>query len=80
MSLDISVLTYGLIETLPTRGAFDLLDDFAKPLPALVITRMMGLPDGDAPQLQAWSNAMVAMYRQGRTKEEERAAKRSVQQ
>jgi cytochrome P450 len=74
MSLDISVLTYGLIETLPTRGAFDLLDDFAKPLPALVITRMMGLPDGDAPQLQAWSNAMVAMYQARRDRPIEDAA------
>jgi len=74
MSLDISVLTYTMIDRLPWAEDFDLIDCFAGPLPVLVITRLMGLPDEDAPQLQAWSNAMVAMYQARRDRAVEDAA------
>ena len=78
MSLDISVLTYSLIDALPRGEAFDLLEGFAGPLPVLVITRLMGLPDEDARQLQAWSNAMVAMYQARRNRAVEEAASKAA--
>lgn len=78
LSLDISVLTYSLIDALPRGEAFDLLEGFAGPLPVLVITRLMGLPDEDARQLQAWSNAMVAMYQARRNRAVEEAASKAA--
>lgn len=62
MALDISTLTFELIEALPRIGQIDLIHRFCRPLPARVITRLIGLPDSDAKRLQSWSNAMVAMY------------------
>ncbi len=41
---------------------FDLIDAYAKPLAALSITEFIGVEALHAPQLQAWSNDMVAMY------------------
>lgn len=69
----IAALAHELIEAFPT-GPFDLLPAYATPLPALTITRLMGLPDEDAPQLVAWSNSMVKMYQAKRTRDDEQEA------
>ncbi|MGR3435406.1 MAG: cytochrome P450 [Shimia sp.] len=55
-------------------GPFDLLEAYARPLPARIIARLLGVPEAMAPQLLAWSNAMVAMYQAGRTRAVEEAA------
>jgi hypothetical protein len=39
---------------------FDLIDVLAKPLPAIVIAEMMGLPESDHAQFQAWSEDLIA--------------------
>lgn len=70
MAPDISRTTDTLIDHFPDEP-FDLLEHFARPLPALVITGVFGFPDDMAPQLQNWSNDMVAMYEAGRTYEVE---------
>ncbi|MEL6639843.1 MAG: cytochrome P450 [Pseudomonadota bacterium] len=62
---EIAELARQLIAAFPTEP-FDLLDAFAKPLPVIIIARLLGVPESDAPQLLAWSNAMVAMYQAGR--------------
>ena len=41
-------------------GEVDLVRDVAAPLPARIITGIMGLPPGDAPRIQRWAEAMVA--------------------
>ena len=41
-------------------GEFDLHDDFAFPLPVVVIAGMMGVPEEDLPQFKAWSDNQVA--------------------
>ncbi|MGI8888527.1 MAG: cytochrome P450 [Nocardioidaceae bacterium] len=41
---------------------FDVLADFAEPLPVLVIAELLGAPTADAAQLRAWSQAIVSMY------------------
>jgi cytochrome P450 len=51
-----------LIDRFESRGAVDLLPNYAAPLPAIVIAEMIGLPAAMAPQLLAWSNSMVKMY------------------
>ncbi|PRX96567.1 cytochrome P450 [Allonocardiopsis opalescens] len=40
-----------LLDAVVPRGAFDLIEDFASPLPIAVITEMLGIPDADAARL-----------------------------
>lgn len=63
---EIAALSHSLIDDFPDHP-FDLLDAFAKPLPVIIIARLLGVPETDAQQLLAWSNAMVAMYQAHRT-------------
>ncbi len=44
------------------RSDFDVLADYAEPLPVLVIAELLGVPTELAPQLRAWSQAIVRMY------------------
>lgn len=62
-----------LIDDFPAEP-FDLIDAFAKPLAALTITKFLGVSPEHARQLQAWSNAMVAMYQARRDASLEKAA------
>ncbi len=43
-------------------ASFDAVGDFAEPLPVLVISELLGVPRSHAPQLRAWSQAIVRMY------------------
>lgn len=43
-------------------GSFDLIADFAEPLPVRVIAAMLGFPDQDEHLLRPWSQAIVRMY------------------
>lgn len=70
---DITALATELAESFP-QGEFDLLTAFAQPLPVRIIARLLGVPEAMAPDLLAWSNAMVGMYMAGRTREMERRA------
>lgn len=70
---EIAALSHTLIDALPAE--FDLLPAFAQKLPVIIIARLLGVPEGMAPDLLRWSNAMVGMYMAGRTREaEDRAA------
>ncbi len=40
-------------------ATFDLVDTLAKPLPAIVIAEMMGLPESDHARFQAWSEDLI---------------------
>jgi cytochrome P450 len=44
------------------RDSFDLLEDFAVPLPVAVIAELLGVPEGDRHKLRPWSADIVAMY------------------
>jgi cytochrome P450 len=71
---EISQLSHDLIDKFPTDEPFDLLDAFARPIPVLVICRLLGAPADRADDLLEWSNAMVSMYQARRTREiEDRA-------
>jgi cytochrome P450 len=67
---EITTLTHELIDAFPD-GPFDLLPAFAQKLPVIVIARLLGVPENMAPDLLAWSNAMVGMYMANRTRETE---------
>ncbi|WBL31826.1 cytochrome P450 [Sinirhodobacter sp. HNIBRBA609] len=76
---EIAELTNTLIDRLPPGGC-DLLEYFAKPLPVIVIARLLGVPEERAPDLLRWSNAMVGMYQAGRTRATEDAAVRATEE
>ena len=73
MRQDIAALCHNLIDDFPD-APFDILQHFANRVPVLIIARLLGVPETRADDLLGWSHAMVAMYRQGRTKSEETAA------
>ena len=70
---EITQLSHDLIDALPD-GPFDLLPHFAQKLPVIIIARLLGVPEAMAPDLLAWSNAMVGMYMANRTAETETRA------
>jgi cytochrome P450 len=49
--------------------AFDLIRDFAEPLPVAVIAELLGVPEEDRHLLRPWSAGIVAMYEYGRTED-----------
>jgi cytochrome P450 len=44
------------------NGTFDVLADFAEPLPVKVIAHMLGFPEADEHLLRPWSQSIVKMY------------------
>ncbi|MCF8485239.1 MAG: cytochrome P450 [Rhodobacteraceae bacterium] len=73
MQPEVATLSHQLIDALP-KGPFDLIEHFAKPLPVIIIARLLGVPEQMAEQLLRWSNAMVGMYQAKRTRAMEDAA------
>jgi unspecific monooxygenase len=68
MQPEVAALSHQLIDRMPAGEAFDLIDTFARPLPVIIIARLLGVPETMADQLLAWSNAMVGMYQARRTR------------
>ncbi|MEJ6388398.1 cytochrome P450 [Gymnodinialimonas ulvae] len=70
---EITQLTHDLIDRFPDTE-HDLLDTFCRPIPVIIIARLLGVPEAMAPDLLRWSNAMVGMYQAGRSRADEDAA------
>lgn len=49
-------------EKLQSNGSFDLIADYAEPLPVKVIASLLGFPDEDEHLLRPWSQSIVKMY------------------
>jgi cytochrome P450 len=49
----------GLIDTVEPRGEMDLVDDFAFPLPIVVICELLGIPSEDRNRFREWSNLFL---------------------
>ncbi|MCA1835216.1 MAG: cytochrome P450 [Actinobacteria bacterium] len=49
-----------LLDAVLPAGRMDLIDDYALPLPIMVISELLGIPSADSAQFRAWSNAFVA--------------------
>jgi len=66
-----------LLAALDGRDEFDLIGEFAWPLPAAVIADLLGVPRGEVPQLKAWSDELSGFVFSGRHVQEkyERAAR-----
>jgi hypothetical protein len=63
----IEELVGALLDRVADRTEFDLLADYAEPLPVAVIAELLGVPEADRPLLRPWSNAIVKMYEYERT-------------
>jgi len=63
---EVQKITDGLLHhaaaELEANGEFDLIADFAEPLPVKVIAHLLGFPDQDEHLLRPWSQAIVKMY------------------
>ena len=75
---EIEALCDELIDAFPNEP-FDLLETYGRPLPARIIARFLGVPEGDWQRLVDWSNKMVAMYHSNRTREQEDVAAAAAQ-
>ncbi len=76
---EIDRLARDLAQALP-RGELDLLDAFCRPIPVIIIARLLGVPEAMAPDLLRWSNAMVQMYQARRSRDEEVAASAAAEE
>ncbi|MFJ9467790.1 cytochrome P450 family protein [Streptomyces caniferus] len=56
----IRALAEELADALAARGAADLVEDFAEPLPIAVISEMLGLPEQDRAAVRRWSHDLFA--------------------
>ena len=59
-------------------GNFDLIADFAEPLPVKVIVAMLGFPEADEYLLRPWSQAIVKMYEVNPSAEVQSNAKKAA--
>ncbi|MGI8615093.1 MAG: cytochrome P450 [Nocardioidaceae bacterium] len=68
-----------LLDRCPPEG-FDLVADYAEPLPVAVIAELLGVPVVDRPLLRSWSQAIVAMYEYDRSEAVESVAVRASEE
>ncbi|MBM4796764.1 cytochrome P450 [Streptomyces sioyaensis] len=61
MRADTERIVEGLADTMVEQGGpFEMVENFAIPVPVTVISEMLGVPAADRPQLRGWSEAMVS--------------------
>lgn len=48
-----------LLDNLPSQEKMNLIDDFAFPLPIIVISEILGVPAEDRDQFRIWSNTVI---------------------
>lgn len=56
----VQALTDQLLDPVQAQGRFDLIQDFALPLPSIVIAEMLGVPAADRHAFHRWSNALMS--------------------
>ncbi len=50
-----------LLDDVASRGEMDVVDDFARHIPSIVISKLLGVPETDRPQFQAWADAFFEL-------------------
>lgn len=74
----IEALVTRQLSALRDRDAFDLVRDYAEPLPVAVIAELLGVPEPDRHHLRPWSASIVKLYELGYGEEDQREAERAV--
>ena len=62
-------------DKLAATGQFDVIADYAEPLPVKVIAALLGFPDEDEHLLRPWSQSIVRMYEVNPTEAEQAEAR-----
>jgi cytochrome P450 len=73
----VQALASALLEDVDANS-FDVIGEYAEPLPVLVIAELVGLATADVPSLRRWSQAIVRMYEPSPSPEVVDAAVRSA--
>ncbi|MBX3012892.1 MAG: cytochrome P450 [Caldilineaceae bacterium] len=55
----VQAIADGLLDQVQAQGTMNLIDDYAFPLPIVVIAEMLGIPAADRNRFRAWSDAFV---------------------
>ena len=58
----VQAIADGLLDAVEDQKEIDLLEDFAVPLPVMVIAELLGIPEVDRHRLRPWSTDIVAMF------------------
>lgn len=66
----IGAIAEALLDVLSDRDAFDVIAEFAAPLPIVVIAEMLGVDPGDMSQFKRWSDARAHLFNPARTPEQ----------
>jgi cytochrome P450 len=56
----VQAIADALLDAVQDRGEMDLIDDYAFPLPIIVIAELLGVPAEDRNKFRQWSNAAVS--------------------
>jgi cytochrome P450 PksS len=56
----VQALTEHLLDEVRGRGRFDLIRDYALPVPTTIIAEMLGVPAADRHRFQRWSSVLVS--------------------
>lgn len=59
----VEAIAHQLLDQVEHKGQMDLIDDYAFPLPIIVIAELLGLPVEDRDQLRQWSHGFIAPVR-----------------
>lgn len=60
LAAQIQTFTDRLLDEVAGQGRMELIHDLAYPLPMLVITAMLGVPEADGDQVREWSKAIIS--------------------
>lgn len=74
----IETLTQELLNQIALKKDFDVIADYAEPLPVKVIAALLNFPVEDEYLLRPWSQAIVKMYEVDPTQESQAAARRGA--
>lgn len=61
----IEALTRELLENLKNKSQFDLMSEFAVPLPVTVIAELLGIPEIDRSSFKGWADALAPTLEMG---------------
>ena len=77
----IADLTKELLDEIASgSGEFDIIADYAEPLPVKIIAALLGFPKEDEYLLRPWSQAIVKMYEVAPSREHQADAKKAAQE
>ena len=61
MAPRIRQITHRLLDEIEKKGSFDLISDFAIPLPVMIIAEMLGIPCERFETFKRWSDALIEL-------------------